>query len=57
LKLIGIAASPLEHDSACASNNNGEWIDLLPYSRALFWTAQTHRKSFIGMSHSGQTPL
>jgi hypothetical protein len=34
--LVAIAASPLAHDSANASNNNGEWMGLLGYSRALF---------------------
>jgi hypothetical protein len=31
---VTVAASPLGHDSAYASNNNGQWIGLLPY-----WTA------------------
>jgi len=30
LRHARLAASPLAHDSACTSNNNGEWIGLLP---------------------------
>jgi hypothetical protein len=28
---VAVAASPLAHDSAYASNNNSEWMGLLPH--------------------------